>query len=58
LAEIIIGKQRNGPVGTIKLTFTPELTRFDNHVDSEVYDTSMPPPGPVDDDYGPDSEPR
>ena len=48
LAEIIIGKQRNGPVGTIKLTFTPELTRFDNHVDSDVYDTHMPPPGPGD----------
>ena len=57
IAEIIIGKQRNGPVGTIKLTFTPELTRFDNHVASDVYDTRMPPPGPRD-DYGRDAEPQ
>jgi replicative DNA helicase len=30
VAEIILGKQRNGPVGTIKLTFLKPLTRFDN----------------------------
>ena len=30
IAEIIIGKQRNGPVGTLKLTFLKPLTRFDN----------------------------
>ena len=30
IAEIIIGKQRNGPVGTVKLAFIKEHTRFEN----------------------------
>ena len=30
VAEIIIGKQRNGPIGTIKLAFLKEYTRFEN----------------------------
>ncbi len=31
LAEIIIAKQRNGPIGTTHLTFLKEFTRFENH---------------------------
>jgi replicative DNA helicase len=35
-AEIIIAKQRNGPIGTVRLTFLGQFTRFENHV-SDVY---------------------
>ncbi len=31
IAEIIIGKQRNGPTGTLKLAFIKEFTRFENY---------------------------
>jgi len=35
-AEIIIGKQRNGPIGTARLTFLGQYTRFENFM-SNVY---------------------
>jgi replicative DNA helicase len=37
IAEIIIGKQRNGPIGTVDLTFLGEYTRFENHARPEYY---------------------
>lgn len=41
-AEIIIAKHRNGEVGTVKLTFIEEYTRFENHADSSLDDSSVP----------------
>jgi len=41
LTELIIGKQRNGPTGSVKLTFLNEYTRFEPY--EGRYDDSMMP---------------
>ncbi len=45
LAEIIVGKQRNGPTGMVKLTFLAEFTTFENY-------TSLQPPMGADFEQG------
>jgi replicative DNA helicase len=37
VAEIIVGKQRNGPIGTVRLTFLGEYTRFENFASPGSY---------------------
>jgi replicative DNA helicase len=41
MAEVIIAKQRHGPIGTVKLHFEAEITKFDNHIGPE----QLPEPG-------------
>ncbi len=36
IAEIIIAKQRNGPIGTVRMTFLGQYTKFENFID-DVY---------------------
>lgn len=38
VAEIIIGKQRNGPIGTCRLTFQGQFSRFDNYAGPDLED--------------------
>ena len=36
IAEAIVAKQRNGPLGEVKLTFRKEFTRFENSAEETV----------------------
>lgn len=38
-AEIIIAKQRNGPIGKVRLTFLGKYTRFENHLSGRYNDS-------------------
>ena len=37
IAEVIIGKQRHGPIGTVRLSFNDDLTKFGNLENSDRY---------------------
>ena len=41
VAELIIGKQRNGPTGVVKLAFIREFTRFENLAGERVSDVRI-----------------
>jgi len=43
LAEIIIAKQRNGPIGDVKLTWREEFTRFENSTGAEYAEVPYAP---------------
>jgi replicative DNA helicase len=47
VAEIIIGKQRHGPIGTVKMRYINELTKFTNLARDNRYEQrERGPPGP------------
>lgn len=49
IAELIIGKQRNGPVGSVNLAFVKEYTRFENLETHYQSGASAPGVRPADD---------
>jgi replicative DNA helicase len=56
IAELIVGKQRNGPTGTCYLTWLDKFTTFENHTHAvsttgpragDVFSQPPPPPGEI-----------
>jgi replicative DNA helicase len=41
IAEVIIGKQRNGPIGTVKLVFLDRITTFENMAQQNYPETEQ-----------------
>ncbi|MCB2107739.1 MAG: replicative DNA helicase [Rhodobacteraceae bacterium] len=41
IAEVLVAKQRHGPIGTVKLHFEPNFTHFSDHVDSSMLPEGM-----------------
>jgi replicative DNA helicase len=42
LAELIIGKQRHGPIGTVRLSFNSDLTKFGNLARESQFNARLP----------------
>ena len=41
IAEVIVAKQRHGPIGTVKLHFEADFTHFSDHIDSSYVPEGM-----------------
>lgn len=49
VAEIIVAKHRNGPVGSVELIFRPQLAKFEDAAKQHVRFNEPPPPPPPND---------